>query len=232
MASFEIDFTNNIKEARASLRNYEKRQLPVATQRALNKTLDAAFTITKRVLSDHISITKTNIGRRLHKRKAPAGGDTAKLVIEARKVPNLASFKHTTQTKLIKGKRRLSSTGIYASVWEKRRMYKRAFIWDRGGSKTAFKRVKGAAKKKPTLSKVSNPSKYIVKRAGTYNGHRLEKGDVVLRQPLEPVFGADIAQVFVVGSKKGLAPRAQILREIEAEWPKKLAHEITRLRNR
>jgi len=227
--SFNLNLTAHVDAARKDLKNYQKRQLPLATQRALNKTLDSAFTITKRVLSKHIGMTVTAIGARMAKIKAPANGTKATLRIFAEKVPSIASFKRNTPGVLIKGKRRLAGKGIRARVWDKSKVYPGSFLMKSGRSVVAMKRRKGAAK---VIPKKGN--KYVVKRGGTYGKksgkpYTLREGQLIKRQPLDKVFGADLAQVFV-SKPRGTAPIDKINAQVIPEFKKKLDHEISRIR--
>lgn len=227
--SFRMNLTGTVEAARRDLANYQKRQLPTATQRALNRTLDFAATTTKRVMTKYIGISNAAIGRRLQKIKAPPQGTKVTMIVRGDRVPSIASFKHRKPAKSIKGKKRLAGKGVSARVWDKSKVYPGSFIWDRGRSSIAFKRVKGAAKIEPKKG-----NRYRVKRGGVYGkkaGHpyRLRRGDIIKRQPVEVVYGADIAQVFLSSPRKG-APIDKINAAVGPEFKKRLDHEITRIR--
>jgi hypothetical protein len=232
MAQFEISLTHNIREVRRSLKTYEKRQLPTAVQRALNKTLDFAFTTTHKVMRKHIGMTRAEIIRRMRKIKAPPQGDTAILRIKSQKVPNLASFPHDKPQKSIKGKRRLARKGVSARVYERRKTYRGTFIWERGTSETVFKRKRGAAKVVPRKRLGGEGSIRKAIRGGNYKGGFIKKGEPLKRQPIEAVWGADLTQVYIKGTKRGTSPKRKITVAIRREFPKKLRHEISRIRRR
>jgi len=138
----KISVTADIKAARDKLKNYQKKQLPAATTRALNKTLRGTVTDTKKLIGERLNMTQARIAQDITKKFAStkAGYNRYRVVmrLQDRKKPNIASFKGTKQ---------LKRAGVVGKPWKTRVKYgKKSFIWERGAvgggsSKTAFHRV-------------------------------------------------------------------------------------------
>lgn len=187
-----IDLTIDVKAASKYLESYQRKRLPSATRMALNKTIRGVLTDTKKVTSKLIGMTQREIGQRTTLRLATPTSALASLTIKGeRRVPNLIHFKAKKQGK----------KGVSARVWEKQKTYRGTFIVARGRG-TVFKRV-GSATVGPTYkTRPSKRWKGAVRRIK--RGPR--KGQVIMRQPITPVFGTSLRRVFVRTPRTGLAP--------------------------
>ena len=95
----EVNVSVDVKSARKSLLQYQKKQLPAATTRALNRTLRGTVTDTKREVAKRINMTQGRIGKVIRKRFASKkqGGSGSQfvaimMVTGERRKPNIASF--------------------------------------------------------------------------------------------------------------------------------------------
>lgn len=139
----KVSVTADIKAARDKLKNYQKRQLPAATTRALNKTLRGTATDAKKLIAERINFKSGDIAKKMEltfaSGKAGYSAHRVVLRIVERKKPNIASFKGTKQ---------LKRAGVVGKPWKTRVKYgKKSFIWERGtvgggkNARTAFHRT-------------------------------------------------------------------------------------------
>jgi len=175
----EIDLKIDVEQAANNLLNYQRKKLPTAVTRTLNKTIRGVLTDTKRLMAKRIGMTQKEIADRTKLTFSTSTNLVASMEIRGeRRVPNMSAFRARQMKK-----------GVSARVWERRRVYKGTFIVQRRGGKkdTVFKRVHGAKKVRPTKGRYAGK---VIKR-----GPR--KGQPVLRQPIAPVFGTSLRRAFV-----------------------------------
>lgn len=213
----EVSVKTNVKLASKSLKNYEKKQLPPAVTRALNRTLRGTVTDTKRLIAKEINLTQAEIGKEIHVRKATGktgNAYRAKLTVKGGFKRNLASFKGVRPTK----------KGLSGKIWKKNTKYPGAFIWKRkiasgNTAETAFHRVKGAEK--------------VVSKQGHYKGRKItrgpRKGKAIKRQPIKPIYGDSVINIFVREGRNGSVRKA-LLKTIPARFDVELGRQIARMR--
>ena len=210
-----ISLSHNVAQARKSLKNYQVKQLPAATTRALNRTLRGTVTDTKRLIAKRLNLSQANIAKEI--RSKPASKKTgnlyqATMIVKGGFKRNLASFKPSVTKKGLSGK-----------IWDTRTKYPSAFIWKRtisAGStaETAFHRVKGADK--------------VATTKGSYHGRKIKrgprKGSVIKRQPIKPIYGDSVVGVF---THRGRRPPIQkiLRRTIPRRFALGLRRQIARI---
>lgn len=220
----QINVTADVRRASKKLKNYQRKQLPAATQRALNRTLRGTVTDTKKAIAARINLTQARIGKVLHKKYAtkkggPGSSGSQWVAIMSvggeRRKPNIASFKGIRKTK----------KGLSGKPWKTTVKYPGAFLWVRGTkgggtATTAFHRVKDAKKVKPSK--------------GTYAGKRVKrgpnKGKPIMRQPIKPLFGDSIVGVFLQTPKQGEPVKQVLLRTVPKRFAKEIEAQLARIR--
>jgi len=214
-----LDLTVDVTAAQKALKNYQKRKLPVATKRAINRAVRGGFTDAKKELKTRITMPVKKIGERIKLTFAKAEASGSLRVIGPRRgkeFSNLGSFKIKIPKKTARGKKRLKGKGIRAKVYGERRLkvYRGAFAWTRpgktGDAVTVFKRDRSAPKVAPSKRSGVNPD-------GTTGVRRIKrgprKGKIILRQPLKPVYGASLIREFVRTNRRGNKAAIDVVRE-------------------
>lgn len=212
-----VTLSHNVAQVRKSLKNYQIKQLPAATTRALNRTLRGTVTDTKRLIAKRINLTQSEVAKQIRSKPATKKtGNTyqAVMTVKGGFKRNLASFKSLRKTK----------KGLSGKIWKTQTKYPGAFIWTRtisagGTAKTAFHRVKGADK--------------VVTSKGTYRGKRIQrgprKGSIIKRQPIKPIYGDSVIGIFTFKGRR--PPVQQILRRtIPRRFNVELRRQIARIR--
>ena len=233
-----VDVTVEIKDAASRLMNFQRKKLPNAVKRSANKAIKGGKTDTRKLLAKRITMPSRKIGDRIkitQARGTSIGTIKAKLTVRpknTKEFANLGSFKIQKVRKSIAGKRRLSPSGVGAKVWgeKKFKKYRGAFVWSRPGAisgsaaVTVFKRVKNAAKVKPG-KRTGGDGEIRTYKTGP------KKGQVIKRQPIEPVYGASVTREFIRGNRKGQrTPVIDLVRvSIRARFVKELNRLIERL---
>lgn len=213
----EVSVKSNVKLVSKSLKNYEKKQLPPAVSRALNRTLRGTVTDTKRLIAKEINLTQADIAKEIYVKKATGktgNAYKATMVVRGGYKRNLASFKGTSK----------AGKGLAGKIWKKRTKYPGAFLWVRkigsgGVAETAFIRVKGAKK--------------VVPNKGSYAGRKIKrgprKGQALKRQPIKPIYGDSVVNIFVREGRGGSVRKA-LLKTIPARFDVELGRQIARIR--
>lgn len=200
-----IDVTVDVKAAASRLKNYQRNKLPRAVKQSVNTAIKGGRTDTSNALKKRITMPVRAIQNRI--KVVQAKGSSINTIVAKLSVPprragkefsNLSSFKLQKVRKSVKGKRRLSASGVGARVWgeKKYKKYKGAFVWTRAGAAegssavTVFRRVRNAPKVKPKSREGGNRGVRTFK-------HGPKKGQVILRQPIKPVWGASVTREFV-----------------------------------
>jgi len=204
-----LSLTVDVKKAASALKGYQRKKVPTASKRAINRALRGGRTDTKKVLSKRISMTQRKIGERIKLQFATNKAKGTLQVVGPRKgkeFSNLGSFKIKIPKKSIRGKRRLGAGGVRAKVWGEPRAkkYKGTFAWTRpgktGDAVTVFKRSRGAPKVVPGKRAGSNTD-------GTTGIRKFKrgprKGKAILRQPITPVYGASLKREFTRSNRRG-----------------------------
>jgi len=205
----KISVVSNVDAARRRLKNYQKRQLPTAVTRALNRTLRGAATDTKRLIGKRINLPLGKIAKEIKKFPATTKGGGKRFVARlhvsgARKRPNIASFRGTRQ---IKG-------GVVGKPWRTRVKYgKRSFIWTRTAASgneasTAFHRIEGTKKV---------PSK------GRYAGTKAK------REEIKPLFGESIVGTFIQRTGRTRGVKQTLRRTIPRRFNLELSRQLARI---
>jgi len=204
-----LSVTADVKKAASSLKRYQRKKVPTASKRAINKALRGGRTDTKKVLSKRISMTQRKIGERIKLQFATNKAKGTLQVVGPRKgkeFSNLGSFNVKPPEKSIRGKRRVKGKGVRAKVWggRKAQVYRGTFAWTRpgktGDAVTVFKRSRGAPKVAPGKRAGRNSD-------GTTGVRKIKrgprKGRVILRQPITPVYGASLKREFTRSNRRG-----------------------------
>lgn len=201
-----ISVVAQVDSARRNLKQYQKKHLPAAITRALNKTLTGTVVDTKELISKRINLTKRDIGGKITRRPASAKAGynryVAVMAIDKEKKSNLASFKGTKELKGRKGSR---GGGLSGKPWKKRTKYKHGFIWTRGkkGSdgmaRTAFLR-------------------------------ETEGGKRVSRLPIRPIFGDSVSGVFLQRPKQGRSIKKILRPKIRSRFGIELGRQLARIK--
>ncbi len=205
--SFTVSVSETVSRQAGQLRNYNRRKLPAAVQRALNRTLRGMRTDAKRVMHKKIGMSQAAINKRIttipaSKKTGTSTKATFKIRPE-RRVPNLGSFNP-----------KKSRRGVRARVWERRREYKRSFIWQR--------ETKSGDSAVTVLRRDVNAPKRVPKK-GRY------AGTGVKREPLIPTFGTSLHRAFVQKPRRGKQPKKIIIRLARARFNKELAAQLRRI---
>jgi hypothetical protein len=99
----KISVQAQVLSARRNLKQYQKKHLPAAITRSLNRTLTGTVVDTKELMSKRINLTKRVIGGKIKKTFASAKPGYNRYVaimrVDEDKKPNIASFKGTKQLK-------------------------------------------------------------------------------------------------------------------------------------
>lgn len=232
MTEFTIDVRADVAAAASELKNYQRRQLPRIARLSVNKAIRGGRTDAKNLLKKRISMSVGDIARRIKIVQSKAGSKVirATLTIPRRRgrggeFPNLASFTLSKAGKSIRGKRRLPPSGLGAKVWgeKKFKKYRGVFVWDRGGAKTAFKRVRNAPKVVPSKRAGGDRSLRVFKRGP-------KKGRPIKRQPIAPVYGASLVREFVRRNRN--SPREAPLDTVRKTVRTRFIKEFNRLLRR
>lgn len=144
--SFDISVENDLKKLRQSLSALEKRAVPQATARTLNRTAESVKTASVRHIAPQLGSKQAGIKRRIETRKASLQKLWSALVASGRQlqlIEFVVGSKKPTQQK--GGKRGLVRTKVFG----KQKTYQKAFIAPRrkGDSKTTLYVRKGKARK-------------------------------------------------------------------------------------
>lgn len=194
--AFAISFDVEIKKARNSLNNFQKRRHPQIIQRSLNRAIRGVVTDSGKILRKRINMKVGDIKRQFKITKAKPGVLWASARVKKRRPFNIARFGATPQRPRISGKRRLAGRGIRARAWEKRVLYKGGFIWVRGNIKTAFVRIKG--QKVVPKKRTGGDGELRRYKRGP------KKGQPIKREQLKALWGPSLWQVMEQNpSKKG-----------------------------
>ena len=196
-----INVQAQVESARRNLKQYQKKHLPTAITRALNKTLTGTVTDTKRLLVKRINMTSANVGKRIKKQPASAKPGYNRYVavmrVDEDRKPNLASFKGL---RVLKGRKGSRGGGISGKIWKKNVKYKNAFIWERstkGGGmvRTVFHREKGAG-----------------------------------RLPIKPIFGDSVSGLFTQRPKQGRSIKKLLRPKIRGRFGVELGRQLKRIK--
>jgi hypothetical protein len=123
----EFNFKGDLKEIERHMDKVQRRAVPKAATRALNKVIGNARTEAIKKIIKHASLTGKVIRPYMGIKKATWGHLVAHLTV-SKFTPNLIRFK-AIQTK----------QGVKATPWKKRKLHRGAFIANK--NKTVFKRV-------------------------------------------------------------------------------------------
>lgn len=238
-----INVTVDVKAAASRLKNYQRNKLPRAVKQSVNTAIKGGRTDVTNALKKRITMPVRAIQNRI--KVVQAKGSSINTIVAKLSVPprragkefsNLGSFKLQKVRKSVKGKRRLSASGVGARVWgeKKYKKYEGAFVWTRAGAAegssavTVFRRVRNAPKVKPS------------KRIGGSGGdmgirkHKRgpKKGQVILRQPIKPVWGASVTREFVRRNRTDIRVAAiDVVRvQIRRRFIKELDRQLRRLK--
>lgn len=144
--TLDVSVENDLKKLRQSLAALEKRAVPQATVRTLNRTAETVKTASVRHISPQLGSKQAGIKRRIETRKASLQKLWSVLVASGRQLQLIefvvGSKKPTQQPG---GKRGLVRTKVFG----KQKTYQKAFIAPRrkGDSKTTLYVRKGKARK-------------------------------------------------------------------------------------
>lgn len=174
----------------------QHKKVPKAAAEALNNAISKTRVYLKSALSNSAGIKKVAVASKMKLVKASANRlvATVKMRDGNKRWPNLASHQGFTAPIGKSGRRNKAGKrawGARAKIWGKRRFYKGVFAWKRAGrggeAVTAFSRV--GQKVKPTKRTGGDGQLRRYKRGPN-------KGKVILRQKLKPIYGADIVREF------------------------------------
>lgn len=182
----KISLNAEVRKASSRLKQYQRKQLPAATTRALNRTLRGTVTDTKKLIASRINMTQANIGKDI--KSIPASVKTGNRFVASMRITgnykkrNIASFKGLKKIK----------KGLSGKPWKTRVKYLGAFVWTRkiksgDTAQTAFHRVKGAEKVAPSKGRY----------AGRIVTRGKNKGRKLMRQPIKPLFGSSVVDVYL-----------------------------------
>lgn len=208
----KIDVMADVERAKRDLRSVFHSAVPAAAASALNRTASTARTVAVRTIRGQTAIKASEVRRYVLMRRAARTNLVATITAKAH-APNLIRY----------GAREVRG-GVSANAWGKRRIYKDAFIGNKG--RTVFGRVN------PTPPK-SGPRRIgrHQRRAHfrTRNGrsfpvvaHPVGNGPKAKRGPIKALFGPSIRREFV----RDVCNTA-MLKSIRERWPVEFARELS-----
>jgi len=164
---------------------------------ALNRAIIRARVVGIAEIRKVVNVKVAAVHSRIRLRKAVGNNLSAKLSMNYKKHPNLASFGFSI-VKPSKGVKPRPGGGLKSRAWKNKGprqrsnssgaiLHRGVFVWNRSAkAKVAMSRQKGVAKVVPTK--------------GSYAGRLLKagprKGQPIKRQPLKPIFGPAIKAEF------------------------------------
>lgn len=122
----QVDIKADIAAARRRLSDAQRRIIPAATNRALNRTGDHANTLTVRELSGITGLKQKDVRAAMQRTRSNFGNLTYRLAAIGRAL------------NLIRFSARQTQKGVTATAWGKRKLYKGTFIANQG--RTVFVR--------------------------------------------------------------------------------------------
>lgn len=143
MASFNMDVRADVREVERMLTDVQKKIVPKAATAALNRTIKQVQTQSVKEVSAITKLKAKDIRENMKQYKASWNRLQASIHAQPY-APNLINFKAKEKAKP-KRKRKNWQGGVYASAWGKRKLYRGAFIANKG--RTVFTReIKGGQK--------------------------------------------------------------------------------------
>jgi hypothetical protein len=141
----DISIQNDLKKLRQSLTALEKRAVPQATVRTLNRTAETVKTASVRHISPQLGSKQAGIKRRIETRKASLQKLWSVLVASGRQLQLIEFVVGSKKPTRKGGKRGLVRTRVFG----KQKTYQKAFIAPKrkGDSKTTLYVRKGKARK-------------------------------------------------------------------------------------
>lgn len=167
---FDVKF--DLKGLQRSLNDLQRKVVPKVAARALNRAIESTATAAAREISAATKIPVRDVRKRLQVRKA----STSRLVAELRAygyAPNLSKFRPTQRRE-----------GVAATAWERRKVYRHAFILPSG------RVVTRTTNKRAPLKSLLGPSV-----RGTFMTERVQsRMQAVARQTWRSEFERQIAR--------------------------------------
>ena len=146
----EVKVKSNMDKAMRGLWNVKTKYIQKALVTPLNKIGTEVFTQAKRELKDATGLKAGVVAKKIKKDKARRGDETYSIHIKSRYL-NVIEF-GARQTK----------RGVSAKVWDKRKVYRGAFIGSgrNSGKQLVFKKRKNAPKRIEALHGASLPREF------------------------------------------------------------------------
>ena len=140
----DIDVKGDVKQVERWLNNTQRKKLPRAVSRALNKTVASARTEVKKPLAEQMGAKVSLVNDVIQIKKASPRYLVAEMVATGRPV-SLHRFKRTSQ----------AEAGVKSGAWGKSRVYSKSFLKGRGKKRGAYVRT---SKKRYPIKRLWGPS--------------------------------------------------------------------------
>ena len=183
----KIDVSVDVKKAMAMLQQVKSSLIPAATVSALNRVATTARSVAVREIRGQTAIKASDVRKYVTVRKASRADMTAEIKARAY-APNLMRY----------GAREVKQ-GVSANAWGKRKIYRNAFIGNRG--RTVFARVD--SDRKSGLRKrvgAHNRKAHTRTRGGTtfsVRAHPVGSGAKAVKQRIKALVGPSVRREFM-----------------------------------